>query len=132
MYELKTKISDRSVLDYLNGVNDINRKTDAFKLLDIIKEVYDESPKMWGDSIIGYGSTTYTNSQNKVYDWFLFGFSPRKKAITLYLTAYSEHIYHLADQAGLKHGKGCIYIKSMEKTDVSIIKEMIEYTIKKN
>lgn len=131
MYELKTKLNDNSVKDYVDSIDNKKRKSDSINLMNIIQEVTNLQPRMWGESIIGYGNIKYTNSKNKEYDWFKFGFSPRKNALTLYLSAYSEYIYNLSDQMGLKHGKGCVYVKDINKIDRNLIKQMIEYTLKK-
>lgn len=129
MYELKTKKSNESVIDYLQGIEDSKRKSDALKLYEMIKELHPDEPKLWGGSIIGYGDLKYKNSTNKEYDWFRFGFSPRKNYLSLYVTAYSEYLTNLAKDNGLKHGKGCIYIKDIDKVDKSVILEMIRFSM---
>jgi len=131
MYELKTQKTDASVLKYISSLENEKRKSDSFKLINIIKKVTNEMLKLWGTSIIGYGSMKYTNSTKKEFEWFKFGFSPRKNALTLYVTAYSEYIYQIADSNGLKHGKGCIYIKDIEKIDEKVIEEMINYSLER-
>ncbi|MBI9008872.1 MAG: DUF1801 domain-containing protein [Tenericutes bacterium] len=130
MYELKTKLSSDSVEQFINSIEDSKRKRDSLNLMSIISTLTISKPKMWGKSIVGYGNITYTNSTKKEYDWFQFGFSPRKNALTLYLTAYSEDIYSLADKAGLKHGKGCVYIKDIDSLDITVIKKMIQISYK--
>jgi hypothetical protein len=129
MYELKTKLNDMSVKEYINSIENEKRKKDAISLMDIIKDITTDPPKMWGSSIVGYGNIKYTNSVKKEYDWFKFGFSPRKNALTLYLSAYSDYIYQLSDTMGLKHGKGCVYIKDIDKVDSKLIVLMIKHTI---
>lgn len=129
MYELKTKKNDSSVEDFINSIEDKKRKEDSIKLLDYMSEVSKDTPKMWGTSIIGYGDMKYTNSTKKEYEWFKFGFSPRKTSLTLYVTAYSDYLTSLAKENGLKHGKGCIYIKDLDKVDKEVVIEMIRYSL---
>ncbi|XFA98523.1 DUF1801 domain-containing protein [Candidatus Izemoplasma sp. B36] len=129
MYELKTQPTKISSRNFLDSIVDIKRKNDALRLFDIISELTDEEPIMWGSNIIGYGNIEYSNSTNKKYKWFKFGFSPRKNYISLYLTAYSDYIYQKAEKMNLKHGKGCVYIKDIDKVNISDLKDMILYTL---
>lgn len=128
MYELKTQKTDANVLEFISSIENKKRMKDSIALLDIIRNITDEIPKLWGTSIIGYGCMRYTNSTKKEYDWFKFGFSPRKNALTLYVTAYSDYIYDLAKVNGLKHGKGCVYIKDIDEVDYKVIEQMINYS----
>ena len=130
MYELKTKKNKSSVSDFINAIEDNKRREDALILLTYMNEVSKDTPKMWGSSIIGYGDMKYTNSTKKEYDWFKFGFSPRKSSLTLYVTAYSDYLMNLAEDNGLKHGKGCIYIKDLSKVNKNVVIEMIRYSMK--
>lgn len=131
MGERITNQTEASVDNFLNTISDEKRKKDTVRLYNIVKDLTDETPKMWGTSIIGYGLFHYLNGSGKETSWFRFGFSPRKQALTLYVMAYDEYIYKLADSIGLKRGKGCIYIKDLDKSDINIIKEMITYTLQK-
>lgn len=77
MAELKTKPNDKSVIDFLNNVeNDIKRE-DSFTILELMKEVTGFEPIMWGDSIVGFGTYHYKYASGREADWFLTGFSPR-------------------------------------------------------
>ncbi len=80
-------------------------------LMEKIDEITDLKPKMWGKSVVGYGKTVYSKLTLKNQPCVLLGFSPRKNALTLYVSAYSDYIYELTDKQGFKHGKGCVYIK---------------------
>lgn len=132
MYELKTKLTDESVREFIDSIEDIKRRDDSNKLMDLISEIVSDEPKMWGTSIIGYGEIEYTNSTKKKYKWFKLGFSPRKSSISLYLTAYSDYIYEIAKELNLKHGKGCFYIKNMDSIDKNRLRDMIIYTVNKS
>jgi len=79
MAELKTKPSEESAVDFLNSIQDEEKREDSFKLLEIFKEVTGEKPVMWGPSIIGFGTYHYTYASGREGDWMSTGFSPRKQ-----------------------------------------------------
>lgn len=132
MYELKTKVNNNDVIIYIKSIDNKKRREDSIRLLKLFCNLLNEEPKMWGSSIIGFGNIKYTNSQKKEYDWFKVGFSPRKNYLSLYLTAYSDYIYKTAESMNLKHGKGCVYIKDLDKVDMQKLEEMIKYSLKEN
>lgn len=131
MAELKTKENDANVLEFLNSVENEKRKNDALLLLSYVQEVTDLEPKMWGDSIVGFGHLTYTYASGRTGEWFPFGFSPRKANLTLYIPAYLETIPELISKISNKHGKGCLYIKDLEKVDKEDVVKLIEYSLNK-
>lgn len=131
MAELKTKENEASVMDFLNSVENEKRKKDALLLLDYVKELSDLEPKMWGDSIIGFGHLTYKYASGRTGEWFPFGFSPRKQNLTLYIPAYLETIPELINKISTKHGKGCLYIKDLEAVDKQDVLDLIEYSLNK-
>ena len=83
--ELKTKLNESSVEGFLNGVEDEERRADCFRVLELMKKVTGEGPKMWGPSIVGFGSTHLKYESGRELDWMLAGFSPRKANLTLYI-----------------------------------------------
>ena len=85
MAELKTKPTDESVEDFLNSVENKRRREDSFQVLQLMKEVTGEAPKMWGSSIVGFGSYRYQYASGRVGEWMAVGFSPRKQSLTLYI-----------------------------------------------
>ena len=86
MAEIKTKENNASVKDFLDKVKDKERKKDCLEIMKIMKEVSGKKPKMWGSSLIGFGSHKYKYASGREVDWLLIGFSPRKDSISLYLT----------------------------------------------
>lgn len=84
MAELKTKENKGSVIDFLQSVDNEQRKEDCQKLLKLFAEVTNEPPKMWGKSIVGFGSYHYKYDSGREGDWFLTGFSPRKQNLTIW------------------------------------------------
>lgn len=131
MTELKTKPNDNSVQDFLNAIDDTNKRTDSFRIKEIMEKVTGETAKMWGPSIIGFGTYHYRYSSGREGDWMLTGFSPRKQALTIYLMSGNEHFAEERNELG-KHsvGKSCLYIKKLSDINESVLTEMIEKSIK--
>ncbi len=130
MAELKTKLNDASVLDFLNGVEDEQKRQDSFKILEIMQEVTGEEPKMWGSSIIGFGSYHYKYASGREGDWFQTGFSPRKQSLTLYIMSGFEQYEELLGKLG-KHstGKSCLYVKKNADVDLDVLRELIKLSV---
>jgi len=85
MAELKTKVNDQPVAAFLDGVADEGRRQDCYTIMEMMKKATRAEPKMWGDSIVGFGSYHYTYASGREGDWLLTGFSPRKQNLTLYI-----------------------------------------------
>jgi len=126
MAELKTKKNDSSVLDFINAVEHDKRREDALKVLEIMREITGEAPKMWGGSIVGFGDYHYKYESGREGDWFKAGFSPRKQALSLYINPCFEGREELVAGLGkVKTGKGCIYVKKLEDIDIEALKTLI-------
>ena len=91
--ELKTKINEASVEDFLNGVADEGRRDDGFKVMELMRDVTGEEPKMWGTAIIGFGLHHLKYASGRELDSALVGFSPRKANLTLYITDGFDKIF---------------------------------------
>ncbi len=132
MSEIKTKITDASVADFIESfANTDQKKKDSYELIRIMQEYTGFEPKMWGPSIIGFGVYHYKSDRSKQEgDWPLVGFSPRKAAISLYIYMGDDH--GLLSRLGkFTMGKSCIYVKKLSDIDVEVMKEMMGITIKK-
>jgi hypothetical protein len=126
MAELKTKKTDASVEEFLNGVADETRRRDCFTLLDMMKKVTRKEPKMWGSSIIGLGEYQYKYPSGREMVWFPIGFSPRKQDLTIYVVAGYERFPELMRKLGkYKTGKSCLYIKKLEDVDMKVLKQLL-------
>lgn len=126
MAELKTKPNAASVKTFLDSIGDDKRRKDARKVLAMMKEITGEKPKMWGGSIVGFGSYHYKYASGREGDWFRAGFSPRKQALTLYLMQGFEGRGELMSKLGkYQTGKSCLYIKRLEDVDEAILRELI-------
>ncbi|WP_249871135.1 DUF1801 domain-containing protein [Oceanobacillus saliphilus] len=130
MYELKTKENDSSVIEFIENVDSIKKREDAYKLLDIFTESTGEKAKMWGNSIIGFGSYHYKYDSGHEGDAPLVGFSPRKAKHSLYFATGDERREALLEDFG-KHttGKACVYINKVADIDVNVLKELIEQSV---
>jgi hypothetical protein len=131
MAELKTKKTEASVEDFLNKIKDESTRQDCFEIAKILKQATRSEPKMWGSSIIGFGSRLLKYPNGRELDWMLIGFSPRKANITLYIPGGIEKQSDLLKKLG-KHttGKGCLYIKSLKDVDKKVLKEVVNSSLK--
>lgn len=130
MYELKTKETDNSVIEFIESVENEKKKADAYQLLQIFEEVTGYEAKMWGPSIIGFGRYHYKYASGHEGDAPLAGFSPRKAKISLYLSYESEEREKLLENFG-KHtkGKACIYVNKLADIDTDVLKELIRHSV---
>jgi hypothetical protein len=132
MAEIKTKQTNADVHEFINSFADTEQKRkDSFELLALMQDFTGYEPKMWGPSIIGFGSYHYKSDRStQEGDWPLVGFSPRKAAISLYVYTGSPQHEHLLKNLGkFKMGKACIYIKKLSDIDQNERKNMIRETI---
>ncbi len=130
MAELKTKANDDSVVNFLNSVDEDQKRKDSFELLEFFKHVTEEEPKMWGDSIIGFGQYHYRYDSGREGDWLLTGFSPRKQALTIYLMCdLSSNQKQLERLGKFKMGKSCLYIKKFDDIDRNVLSVLIKESI---
>lgn len=130
MYELKTKENDNSVIEFIESVEQAKKREDAYRLLDIFTETTGYQAKMWGPSIIGFGSYHYKYPSGHEGDAPLVGFSPRKAKISLYFSTGDPKREELLQDFG-KHttGKGCVYINKVADIDVNVLKSLIRQSI---
>lgn len=131
MAELKTKANKASVDKFLKGIKDERVREDCYKVIEIMKKATKEEPKMWGTSIIGFGSYHYKYASGREGDWMLTGFSPRKQNLTLYIMSGFDEYDSLLKKLG-KHaiGKSCLYIKKLEDVDAKVLKELVAKSVK--
>ena len=129
--ELKTIVNDASVEGFLNSVTDEQKRNDCFEILRLMEQVTKEEPKMWGSSIVGFGSYHYKGASGREGDWMLTGFSPRKANLTLYILGGFESSQDLLNKLGKhKTSVGCLYIKKLEDVDKEVLKELIAESVK--
>ena len=126
MAELKTKKNDASVAAFLDKVENIKKRLDCYAILNLMKSVTGQEPKMWGESIVGFGSYHYKYASGHEGDMPLAGFSPRKNNLTIYIMPGFELYEALMAKLGkYKAGKSCLYIKSMNDVDPMVLRELV-------
>lgn len=126
MAKNKTTETESSVIDFINTtVEDETKRNDAFELIKIMQQQTGFEAKMWGPSIIGFGSYHYKYASGHEGNAPLAGFSPRKAAISLYLSLPDNKEELLSKFGKHKAAKGCVYIKKLADIDVEILKKMV-------
>lgn len=130
MAELKTKQNDASVTAFLDGLADEKRRQDSYTVLSLMAKITGLEPKMWGDSIIGFGTQHYKYASGHEGDMPLIGFSPRKQYLTLYIVDGFDPYQDLLSRLG-KHklGKACLYLNRLADVDLAVLEEMIRRSI---
>lgn len=127
MSELKTKVNDASVEDFIGVLENETKRQDSFELLEMFSKLTGEKPKMWGSSIIGFGQYHYKSERStQEGDWPLVGFSPRKQNLTLYIMPGFDTYTPLLNKLGKhKTSKGCLYINKLSDVDRDTLEELI-------
>src|SRR2546430_11580670 len=131
MAENKTTPNDQDVEQFLKNVDDERKCKDSCTILELMKQVTGIEPRMWGSSIVGFGSYHYKYESGREGDMPFAGFSPRKQNLTLYNMGGFERYDDLLKKLG-KHttGKGCLYIKRLDDVDLPTLKSLIEESFK--
>jgi hypothetical protein len=131
MSDAKTRPTDASVEEFLKAVEHPQRREDGFELVEMMKEITNEAPTMWGPSIVGFGSYHYKYESGREGDMPLTGFSPRKRSLTVYIMSGFEEYEDLLDKLG-KHkiGKSCLYINKLSDVDKGVLKKIIKKSLK--
>ena len=132
MAQLKTRQTNADVTSFIEDFSNTDqKKKDSYLLIELMRSVTGEEPKMWGPSIIGFGTYHYKSERSRQEgDWPMVGFSPRKAAISLYVYTGSQDHAHLLNGLGkFKMGKACIYIKKLEDIDLAVLTRLMKETI---
>ena len=125
--QLKTRMTNRSPESFLAKVKPDAKREDCLRLFALLKKVTGETPRMWGSSIVGFGTFHYKGKSGREGEWFLTGLSPRKQNITVYVIAGFKHFPELMAKLG-KHstGSSCLYIRSLADIRVPVLKQILE------
>jgi hypothetical protein len=130
MSELKTKVNKASVVKFLKGVENEQRQSDALKMLELMLKITKREAKMWGSSMVGFGSYHYKYASGREGDWLLTGFSPRKKDLTVYImNGFSSYSDLMSKLGKYKTGKSCLYIKKLEDIDLKVLSQLIRKSV---
>lgn len=131
MTELKTKPTAANVETYVGAIADPNRRADCWTLIELMSRATGSEPRMWGSSIVGFGSYHYRYASGHEGDACLTGFASRKSDLTLYITPGFERYQHLLARLG-KHrvAKSCLYLKRLADVDLDVLGELIEQSVR--
>jgi hypothetical protein len=126
MAELKTKKTELSVEGFLEKITDKEQQKDSRTIIELMQKATKSPPKMWWSAIIGFGDRHLVYESGRELDWFVMGFSPRKNALSLYITGAVENTKLMEKLGKHKTGKGCLYINKLSDIDIKILTEIIE------
>ncbi len=126
MSELKTKQNDADVDAFLGAVANARRREDSFTVLELMKRITGEEPRMWGAAIVGFGSYRYKYASGRSGEMPRIGFSPRKQSLTVYVMPGFSGYDELLSRLG-KHrtGRSCLYINKLADIDMGVLEELI-------
>jgi len=126
----KTHLTQMSVLDFVQSVENKQRKTDALALLDIFAQVTKQKAELWGSSIIGFGTYSYQTADKKRHQFMRTGFSPRKQNLALYIMVGFSQFEEKMQQLGkFKTGKSCLYINKLSDVNEQVLRELIQLSL---
>ena len=130
MYQVKTRETENSVLEFIDNIENATRREDALRLLDLFSETTKLPAKMWGESMIGFGSIHYKYASGHEGDAMIVGFSPRKAKISLYLAVSFPERDRLLEKLG-KHttGAACVYVNKLADIQIDVLKDLIERSV---
>ena len=129
--ELKTKVSDASVDEYLETVTDEKRRTDTQAVKDMMQRVTGHEPKLWGTSIIGFDRYHYKTVSRREGEWPITGVAARKQALTVYIMPGFGHYGDLLDKLGkYKTGSSCLYLGRLTSIDQKVLRQIIDKSVK--
>jgi hypothetical protein len=132
MAEIKTKVNEASVDEFLSTVENEQKRKDCFEIIKIMQQVTKEEPKMWGPAIIGFGSCHYKYESGREGDMPQIAFSPRKQNITLYIDVGNNSDNPLLKKLGkYTTAKVCLYIKKLADVDRNVLQELIADSFKR-
>ena len=126
MAKNKTTETEKSVTEFIDNISDDTKRNDCLEIIKIIKEFTKLEPKMWGSSVIGFGSHHYKYESGREDDSANFAFSPRASSIALYLSANFDNRTELLKQFGKhKADKGCVHINTLADINKNVLTKMI-------
>lgn len=131
MAENKTQPTNESVKDFISRIPDEEKRADCFAIAKMMAEITGEKPRMWGPSIVGFGTFHYKYASGREGDWLVTGFSPRKKDLTLYLMmGFEKHAELMKKLGKYSTSKSCLYIKRLSDIHEPTLKKLIKESVK--
>ena len=131
MAENKTQAGKASVAQFLNAIENDHRRADAKTVASMMRKATGKRARLWGTSIVGYGSYHYKYDSGREGDAALVGFSPRKQNLAIYIMPGFEPFAALMKKLGkYKTGKSCLYINKLDDVDQDVLQQLIERSVK--
>lgn len=132
MADNKTKPTDADVTAFIAAIDNERRRCDAQTLIDLMNRVTGFKPRLWGDSIVGYGHYRYKYKSGHGGESFLTGFSPRKSAMTIYvMPGFKQYEKELAKLGKHKHSVSCLYVTRLENIDLTVLQEIVADSVER-
>jgi len=126
MAQNKTVATGAAVGDFIDAVEDGQKREDSRELLELMQGITGQEPRMWGSGMVGFGSYHYRYESGREGDFFLTGFAPRKSALTVYVMPGFQRFRSQLDKLGPhKTGKSCLYLKNLDTIDRDVLAEII-------
>lgn len=130
MAKLKTQFTAEDVEEFINNLDNEQKKKDSFELIELMEKASGEKAKMFGPTIIGFGQYHYKYASGHEGDAPLLGFSPRKAAISLYVTTgCDDQKQYLEGLGKYKMAKACIYIKKLDDINIEVLNKIMKESI---
>lgn len=130
MAQNKTQPTKQKVSEFIGSIEDAGRRADCKELMKLMREITGNRATMWGPSIVGFGTYHYKYASGREGDFFLTGFSPRKQALTIYIISGFKTQAKLMEKLGkFKTGKSCLYVKSLDDIDRTVLKQLLEASV---
>jgi len=130
MAENKTKPTKLSVTEFISSIDDSRKRADVRKVAAMIREATGKRAKMWGTSIVGYGTYHYKYASGREGDFMIAGFSPRKQALTVYImSGFAPFDKLMAKLGKYKTGKSCLYIRRLTDVDEDVLERLIDDSV---
>lgn len=131
MAENKTKPGKQSVAQFLNAIENTQRRSDAKKVATMMRKATGKRATLWGTSIVGFGKYHYKYDSGHEGDWALVGFSPRKQNLVVYIMpGFSEFPGLMKKLGKYKTGKSCLYLNKLDDVDEGVLEKLIERSVK--
>jgi hypothetical protein len=130
MAELKTKPSDEDVSAFIAAIPDDAQRQDAATLAELMQHATGEAGALWGGKIVGFGRFHYRYASGRDGEWFIVGFAPRAKNLTLYIMdGFDGHSELLGKLGRHSTGKACLYLKRLSDVDMVVLGELIDRSV---
>lgn len=131
MAEARTRPNDRSVKRFLEGVAEERMREDAWVLVGLMSKATKTEPRMWGSSIVGFGSYHYRYASGREGDWPVVGFAPRKQGLVLYIMdGFARYGDLLATLGKHRTSKSCLYVRRLEDVHLPTLRKLVQQSVR--